>query len=175
MKDDFLLPTINDILDEMRNSKYFTVLDANSGYHQIPVWRQDQDKTCMVTRSGTYNWKVMPFGLCTAPNYYQRIMDIVFRELLHHSVLNYIDDTVVYLEEVEDHLIHLTQVFERLRTVGIRLSIKKCYFGYGSLDLLDHTISAEGTKIQPQRVEKILKIAAPTTRKQLNQFLGITS
>jgi hypothetical protein len=174
-KNAYPLPRIGDILDDLGPSKYFTTLDAKSGYHQIPVHPQDKDKTCFTTYEGNYRWTGMPFGLCNAPAAYQYIMDTVFQRVLWKFVLTYVDDTVVYSQTFEEHLIHLEEVFKRISDVGLKLHIKKCHFAFNHLDLLGHHVSAEGTGVQQRVVDKLLQYPVPKDLKELRSFVGLAN
>ena len=172
-KNAYPIQRIDNILDHLGPSKFFTTLDAKSGYHQIPVHPDDQDKTTFTTFFGTYKWTGMPFGICNAPSKYQEEMDKLFWDILWTFVLNYIDDTVVYSVTFEDHLKHLEEVFRQFRSINIKLHYKKCFFGFDHVDLLGHHISAEGTSTQPATIERILSYPTPTTVKGVQSFLGL--
>ena len=77
VKDSYPLPRMDECLDSLGEAKYFTTLDANNGYWQIPVAEEDQDKTTFTCHAGTYRFLRMPFGLCNAPATFQRAMDIL--------------------------------------------------------------------------------------------------
>ncbi|KAM7314715.1 reverse transcriptase family protein [Ixodes scapularis] len=94
-KDVYPLPRIDDTLDRLRHSRYFSSMDLKSGYWQIEVDERDREKTAFVTPDGLYEFKVMPFGLCTAPATFQRVMDTVLAGLKWQSCLVYLDDVVV--------------------------------------------------------------------------------
>ena len=166
-KNAYPLSRIADILDHMGPSKFFTTLDAKSGYHQIPVHPDNQEKTAFTTYFGTYMWTGMPFGVCNAPKFYQHIMDDLFHDILWTFVVNYIDDTVVYSTTFEDHLKHLEEVFIRFRDINIKLHYKKCFFGFNHVDLLGYHISAEETSTQPAIVARILSYPVPTKVKEV--------
>ena len=173
-KNSYPLIRIDDILENLGASKIFTTLDAKSGYHQIPVRLEDQDKTAFTTQHGTYKWTGMPFGLCNAPSAYQSIMDTLFQDILWNFVMNYIDDTVVHSRTFQEHLHHLREVFGRFRKVNLKLHIKKCFFGFDHVDLLGHHISAEGTWTKKDTIEKIQQFPTPTDVTKVRSFLGLS-
>jgi len=172
-KNSYPLLRIDDILQTLGQSKYFTTLDAKSGYHQIPIAIEDQEKTVFTTHRGTYKWTGMPFGLCNAPAAYQSIMDTLFHDIMWQFVMNYIDDTVIYSKTFQEHIQHLEEVFSRFRKVNLKLHIKKCFFGFAHVDLLGHHISDKGTWTKKDIIEKIQAYPAPKTVTQVRAFLGL--
>ena len=109
-KDTFPLPRIDDLLDQMQGKKVFSTLDAKRGYWQIKVQEESKEKTAFVTFEGLYEFRVMPFGLCNAPSTFQRLMQRILQGLGSFCSV-YIDDILVFSESVEEHLVHLSQIF----------------------------------------------------------------
>ena len=130
--DTFPLPRIDDLLDQLGKSKYFSTLDLASGYWQIRVHRDSKEKTAFITRQGLYQFKVMPFGLTNAPSVFQRLIQRVLMGLNpdHGSDLVgvYIDDVIVFSEMLEKHLQHLDLVLKRLKEANLKLKLSKCRF-----------------------------------------------
>ena len=106
-KDAHPLPRIDDIFDALREAKYFSTLDLASGYHQVFVETQDQEKTGFVTPWGQYKYTVMPFGLCNAPATFQRLMALVFSGLIGIDCLIYLDDIIIFVQTFDVHIIRL--------------------------------------------------------------------
>ena len=96
IKNNFLLPHIDDLHDRLGNARYFTKLDLYSGYYQIPIRPGDEHKTAFTSRYGTYEFIVMLFGLTNAPATFQTAMTILFTEWLDDFVIVYLDDILIY-------------------------------------------------------------------------------
>ena len=133
-KDPFLLPRIDQLLDATVGHPRMSFLDAFQGYHQIPLARDDQEKTAFVTSIRKYHYKVMPFALKNARSTYQRMMTKMFEPQLGKSIEVYIDDMVVKSKMVKskmvfEHVGDLRNIFEILRKHKIRLNASKCSFG----------------------------------------------
>ena len=126
----FPLPRINDLLDQLGKSKFFSTLDLKSGYWQIRVSADSQEKTAFITHQGLYQFRVMPFGVTNAPAVFQRLMQQVLTGLQTSSgndfVSVYLDDVIVFSETLQDHTEHLRAVFDRIRRAGLKLKPSKC-------------------------------------------------
>ena len=132
--DVFPLPRVDESLDLLANSKYFSTLDLCSGYWQVKMAPESVEKTAFITHSGLYEFTVMPFGLCNAPATFQRLMETVLAGLTRSVCLDYIDDILVLGATFTDHLENLRKVFERLREAGFRLKPSKCQDRAGRTD-----------------------------------------
>lgn len=108
VKDCFLMPTIDELLDELSNASWFSKLDLRQGFHQILMVEQDIVNTTFHMHLGNYEYKVMPFGLCNAPLMFQATMNEILKPFIRHFIIVFFDDTLVYRPSFEDHLRHLT-------------------------------------------------------------------
>lgn len=137
VKDKYLIPIIDDLLDELGGSRYFSKIDLRSGYHQIRMSSIDIPKTVFRTHLGHYEFKVMPFGLTNAPATFQSVMNEVFAPLLRHYVLVFFDDILIYSRALKDHTIHLREVLSLLKKNQLFAKRSKCYFRQEKLSILD--------------------------------------
>jgi hypothetical protein len=125
LKDYFPLPFIDQVLDTLAGKIYFSFLDGYSGYNQIQIAPEDQDKTTFTCPWGTYAYKVLPFGLCNAPATFQRVVLGVFADLIHDCVEVYMDDFTVYGNTFEEALSNLEKVLIRCQESNLSLSHEK--------------------------------------------------
>jgi hypothetical protein len=120
------LPVVEELLDELARAKWFTKLDLRSRYHQIRMAAGDEYKTTFRTHQGLYEFLVMPFSLTNAPSMFQHIMNTIFGEFLHKFVLVFMNDILVYSSTLEDHVQHLTKVFQTLATHQFFIKASVC-------------------------------------------------
>ena len=174
-KDSYPLPRIDDILDKLHGTAYFSTLDLMSGYWQCQLTPEAKEKTAFITFGGLYEFEVMPFGLSNAPSTFQRLMETTLRDLNWKSCLIYLDDVIVFSHTFEEHLNHLAQVFDRLREANLRLKPSKCSFGRQEVNYLGHVISANGILPDPSKIELVKKFPPPKTVRQVRSFLGLAN
>jgi hypothetical protein len=171
--DAYPLPRIDDLLHELNGSKYYTSLDLTSGFWQVEMDPDDAAKTAFRALGELYEFTVMPFGLENAPATFQRLMNKVLKPVRHCAGV-YIDDVLVRSPTWEQHLQDLRDVFTCLRKAGLRLSIKKCYFGEPHVRFLGFIISESGISPDKSKVQAMEDFPTPNSVKQLRSFLGTT-
>jgi hypothetical protein len=171
--DAYPMPRIDDLLDQFASSKWFTSLDAFSGYWQIPVKEEDKWKTAFVCGQGLYEWNVMPFGLTNAPAVFQRIMNEAFEEYLYDFVIIYIDDILIYSRNWKEHLEHIRKVFDVLRMIDMKVKLKKCEFGKKNIEYLGHVVGTDGIKPDKKKIEKVKNLKKPENITELRAILGL--
>jgi hypothetical protein len=174
VKDRFPIPTIDELLDELYGTRWYSKLDLRSGYHQIRMTTADVPKTAFRTHLGHYEFLVMPFGLCNAPSTFQNTMNTLFHQYLRQFVIVFFDDILVYSKTWEDHLQHLELVFNCLLQNQFFLKDSKCSFAQESISYLGHIVSSHGVGPDPEKIQAMVDWPTPTTLKQLRGFLGLT-
>ena len=172
-KDSYPLPRIDDTLDALGGSAFFSTLDLKSGYWQVELDDESREKTAFVTHSGLYEFLVLPFGLTNAPSTFERLMDIVLNRLTWKIALIYIDDIIVFSKSFDEHLHHLEIVFQRLREAGIKLKPSKCDFGKSEVNFLGHVITKDGVMPDPEKIRAVKEFPIPTSVRELRSFLGL--
>ena len=177
--DVFPLPRIDDLLDQLGKSKFFTTLDLAAGYWQVQMHASSKEKTAFITHKGLYQFNVMPFGLRNAPAVFQRLLQKVLAGLNHDNeapfVSVYLDDILVYSETFEDHLDHLQRVNSRLQNAGLKLKPTKCYFIRQQVEYLGHVITPQGISPNPARLQAVQDYPTPSSVKAVRQFVGLAS
>ena len=168
------LPRIEDVFDALGESKatIFSTLDLNSAYYQVALDPETRHKASFVTHEGVYEFLRMPFGLRNAPMSFQLLMSMVLRGLNWKYVLCYIDDILVFSPNLETHITHLDEVFQRLRDAKLTLKPSKCKFGVDKIMFLGHILSENGVQVDPSKTEKVQNFPIPKTQKELRGFLG---
>jgi hypothetical protein len=174
IKDKFPIPVIDDLLDELSGTQLFTKLDLCSGYHQIHMKEGDIPKTPFHTHEGHYEFLVMPFGLCNAPSTFQSLMNHVFHPFLHHFVLVFFNDILIYSKTWTDHLTHVDQVLRLLSQHQLFLKQSKCAFGASEVEYLGHLVGKDGIRVDLKKIEAMQYWPHPKTLKRLHGFLGLT-
>lgn len=133
--DAFPLPRVQDCLNTVRGSLFFSTFDITSGYHQVPVRKEDIPKTAFITKYGLYEFKTMPMGLSTASATFQRLMELVLQGLNWRTCIIYLDDIVVYGNTLEQHLQRVDEVLGEDKGIRIKaeawkvsLTTRECEF-----------------------------------------------
>ncbi|GAU26218.1 hypothetical protein TSUD_354400 [Trifolium subterraneum] len=173
-KDRFPIPAIDELLDELYGTHWFSKLDLRAGYHQIRMDQNDIHKTAFRTHQGHYEFLVMPFGLCNAPSTFQATMNLIFEPYLCEFVIVFFDDILVYSPSLESHLQHLEIVLQCLMEHEFCLKESKCLIAQSSIEYLWHVVSAAGVGPDPSKIEAMwfyrkfvrnyASIAAPLTQ-----------
>ncbi|KAL1262259.1 hypothetical protein QQF64_007524 [Cirrhinus molitorella] len=139
------------MLDSLTGAHWFSTFDLASGYNQVPVSESDHPKTAFCTPFGLFEWNWMPFGLCNAPSTFQRLMEHLFGDQRHQSVLLYLDDIIVFSSSVQQHLQRLRMVLGCLEAEGLKVKLGKCAFFWEKVRYLGHVISGQGVVIDPSK------------------------
>ena len=171
-KDNYPLPRIDTLVDSTARHELLSFMDVFSGYNQIKMKEEDQEKTSFVTSHGLFCYKVMPFGLKNAGATYQRLMNKMFTHQLERNVQVYVDDMLVKSMRENDHLNDLQKTFNTLRSYNMKLNPSKCVFGVTAGKFLGFMVSQRGIEVNPEKVRAILEIESPRTVKAVQSLNG---
>ncbi|KAL0150648.1 hypothetical protein M9458_054065, partial [Cirrhinus mrigala] len=169
------LPLVPSALEQLRSAKYFTKLDLRSVYNLIRIKEGDEWKTAFSTTTGHYEYLVMPFGLSNSPSIFQAFINEVFRDMLHRHVIVYIDDILIFSENLETHINHVRSVLQRLIANKLYAKLPKCEFHQTKISFLGYVISAEGVTMDDHKVSSVVNWPKPHTVKDLQRFLGFAN
>ncbi|XP_066585617.1 uncharacterized protein [Prorops nasuta] len=175
-RDAYPLPPVQNILDKLKGARYLSTIDLKNGYWQIPLDPESRPITAFaIPGRGHYQFKVMPFGLHSAPATFQRLLDRVIGPAMEPYAFAYLDDIIVLGSTFEEHFQALIEVLRRLKEANLQINPEKCKFGQTSLRYLGHIIDQNGLHTDPNKVEAITAIDTPTNLHELRRFLGMVS
>ena len=147
-------------------------MDTFSGYNQIKMVEEDQEKTAFITSQGLYCYKVMPFGLKNAGATYQRLVNKMFNKQIGRNMEVYVDDMLVKSKEELTHLDDLRETFATLKQYQMKLNPSKCVFGVASGKFLGFMMSQRGIEANPEKVQDIIDMASPRIVKEVQKLTG---
>ncbi|KAJ4973220.1 hypothetical protein NE237_006394 [Protea cynaroides] len=173
IKNRYPLPRIDDLFDQLQGAKVFSKIDLRSGYHQLKIKEGDIPKTAFRTRYGHYEFLVISFGLTNASTTFMELMNQIFHDMLDTSVIVFIDDILVYSKDKETHIKNLNAALQRLRKEKLYAKFSKCEFWLSEVAFLGHVVSAKGIKMDPSKIEAIVKWEATKSVSKIRSFLGL--
>ncbi|GJR57750.1 reverse transcriptase domain-containing protein [Tanacetum coccineum] len=170
-KDHFPLPFMDQMLERLAGNEYYCFLDGFSGYFQILIDLQDQEKTTFTCPYGTFSYRRMPFGLCNAPGTFQRCMMAIFHDMIEETMEVFMDDFSVFGDSFSSCLSHLDKMLKRYEDTNLVLNWEKCHLMVKEGIVLGHKISKSGIEIDRAKVDVIAKLPPPTSVKGIQSFL----
>jgi len=170
--DPYPMPRVEELLDRVGKAKFLTKLDMTKGYWQVPLDSESVAVSAFVTPFGHYAWKFMAFGLRNGPATFSRLVSKLLKGL-HEFCDAFLDDIIIFSDSWEMHLKHLKQVFDRIKQACLTLNLGKCEFGCAELDYLGHHVGLGKVQPRAKKAEALLNFPRPTSRKQLQSFLGL--
>lgn len=173
--DKYPIPNITDILDKLGKCQYFSTLDLASGFYQVEMHPEDIHKTgfSVADGNGHFEFLRMPMGLKNSPSTFQRVMDNVLRDLQNVICVVYQDDILVFSTSLQEHVVNLRKIFDRLRESNFKIQMDKSEFLKHETPYLGHIITPNGVKPNPEKISAVLKYPIPRTTKQIKGFLGL--
>ena len=174
-KDSYPLPQMQETMESMVGSRYFSCMDLKSSFWQVKILEKACQYTAFTVGSmGMYEFLHMPYGLCNTPAMFQRLMQNCLGELNLTYALIYLDNVIVYSRTEEEHLTRLRAMLERFRESGLKFRPSKCNFFCTEINYLGHTMSAKGMEPGVDSMKVIVEMALPRTYTSIRQFLGAT-
>ena len=173
IKDNFPVPLIEETLDSLHGSCFFTTLDLASGYWQMKMSKDAKEKSAFSSFKGTFEFNRVSFGLSNAVAHFQRTMESILEGLPNVKV--YIDDIMIHSKSFDDHILHLEKVFERLKEANLKIKTSKCTFATENTQFLGFDINKDGIKPNNDKIKAMKNYPRPTNQKLVKRFLGMAS
>jgi transposase InsO family protein len=168
----FPMKDMHEMIYTAGGAEWLSSLDLRRGYWQIRMEEQSKPLTAFVTHVGTFQWRVMPFGLAGASGTFQRVMNKVLRAYSHFAQA-YIDDIIIFSHSFEEHLSHLNAIFEVLDRLNFSINLEKCSLAVKQLSYLGHKIGGGKHGPGEEKVQAIRALERPTTKKEVRSVLGL--
>jgi transposase InsO family protein len=171
LRENFVIPTAEELLAKLHGAKMFSCLDAESGYWQLELDPECRNLTTFTTPFGRFAFKRLPQGISCASEIFQRKMTEVLEDL--EGVLIYQDDILVYGANADEHDKRLKAVMERLKSANVRLNMKKCQIKKPEVQFLGRILSGDGVSPDPEKVQAVLNLPAPEDVEGLRRVIGM--
>ena len=169
------LPNIDDLSLRFAGRKYFSLIDLEAAYWQVPVRESDRNYTTFVTQRGCYRHVRMAFGLMNAPSTFQRAMEQVLQPVMQKGVVVYLDDIVVATHDLDEHIVLVGETFQCLETAGAKVRPEKTKLLANEAEILGHVFSQDGVKPAMSKVVALKNFKTPANPKELASFLGLAN
>jgi len=173
ISDQYPLPQISDLVNELADARVFSCMDLYSGFHQIPATKNAQTKMAVTTEFGQYSWTRMPMGAKNCPAVFQRLMDKCFRSMPASCLCIYIDDLLLHTKSIRDHLPKLREVFDVLRENKLQIRASKTLFVTNEVKFCGYKIGHGRKYPNPDKVSAVRNLKIPTSKKAAQQLFGL--
>ncbi|UYV69307.1 K02A2.6-like [Cordylochernes scorpioides] len=167
------MPVVDHMLGQLGEARFFSKLDANSGFHQISLSPDCQHLTTFITPFGRYKYCRMPFGISLAPEYFQKVMSLILQGM--DGVMCYLDDILIFASDSKTHDRIFRLVLRKLKEAKVTLNKAKCVFGVSRINFLGHILDEDGIRPDPAKIEAVAKMPAPTDVHGVRRFLGMVN
>ncbi|CAN6718945.1 unnamed protein product [Malus baccata var. baccata] len=170
--DHFPLPFIDQMLERLAGHSFYCFLDGYSGYNQIVIAPDDQEKTTFTCPFGTFAYRRMPFGLCNASATFQRCMVSIFSDFIEKIIEVFMDDFSVFGDSFDGCLENLTLILKRCVETNLVLNWEKCHFMVKQGIVLGHIVSERGIEVDKSKIDLVRYLPSPTSVREVRSFLG---
>ena len=171
VKEPYPIPRVDEAFDALTKAKLMTTFDLTWGYWQTPLAEEDKQKTAFTTRSGRWEYNVLPMGITNAVPAFQRNMEMMLSGLLWKKCIIYIDDIIIFGKTFEEHLQNIIEVLERMRRFNVFAKPSKCQFCQKEVTYLGHRVGNGKLMMDDYNVQKIVKMDMPGTLKEIRLFV----
>ena len=171
----YSLPLMTELRERLNTAKIFTKLDLKNAYYLVHMAEEDEEKTAFRTTFGLYHWRVMPLGLCDAPATFQSMIDTIFYDVLDNRVRVYLDDILIYTDNVEKHIPLVQEVLSRLDKARVGVNLKKSSYHISKVKFLGYIISEQAIEMPEKKIEEVRNWAVPRKVKDIQEFLGFAN
>jgi hypothetical protein len=175
VKNRYPLPLIRETLERLATAKFYTKLDIIAAFNRLRIAKGDEWMTAFRTRYGLFEYLVMPFGLTNAPSTFQHYVNDVLRPYLDVFCTAYIDDVLIYSDDLHTHRKHVNLVLEALKAAGLQLDVDKCEFHKTEVLYLGLVITTDGIRMDPKKVEAVLGWETPRSVRDVRAFIGFAN
>lgn len=169
------MPDVDQIFTRLGKFKVLSHIDLKKGYHQCRIHPPDQDKTSFRVRGKVYKWIGAPFGLAHLTHHFQALMEKVLSDHSDYCMV-FVDDIFVFSDSIDEHAAHCASILETLTRWNLKVNAAKCKFGFTTLKVLGHIITAGGTiHVDPDKLQKLATFDRPRTGKAMERYLGFVN
>ena len=171
--DAFPMPRVDSTLEKLAGAKVFSKIDLTKGYYQMEIAEEDCCKTAFRFDGQLYEFVRTPFGLASAPQSFQRLMNKVLGDLPFVAI--YLDDVIIFSGDTKEHCRHLAEVFKRLADANLRINAKKCAFGLTEINFLGFKIRNNCRLPAEEKTQTMREFPTPSSKKAVQEFVGLTN
>ena len=161
------------LVEKLVGGVVFSKLDLTKGYYQIKLAEEDMSKTAFRFDGELYEFTRMPFGLCSAPQTFQRAMNLALKNTSNAAC--YMDDVLIFSKTIEEHKQHLEEVFKALEKADLRMNPDKCKFGLTEIEFLGVRVNADGIRPAEEKIQAMRNMSQPKNKDELGSFLGLAN
>lgn len=163
---------VEDVLLRFRSAKYMRTVDLRSGYWQVPLEESSRAACSFLFNGRNYSFTRMPFWLNVSGCEFQKCMDFVLGPAVQEFVTIYVNDIIIMSSTLEEHYEHLRRVFRRFKEYNVTVNLEKCKFFQSEVKFLGHIISTEGIRMDPEKVEAVMRFRPPINKREVQKYLG---
>ena len=173
IRERYTLPTVNDVLHDLRQSKFFTKADCSSGYWQVKLDEPSSKLTTFQTCFGRYRWLRLPFGLSVSAEIFQKRLMEIFGDL--KGVICVADDIIIHGKNEDEHEENVQNFLKRCENANVKLNKNKIEYKLSEITFMGHRITKDGLQVDREKVAAIEKFPKPENVSKLRSFLGLVN